>query len=102
MFTAMVFDHATDLELGVGTGETVTAAITAAGKDAVAIWKSVTGTNGYPRAIDRIGVRVYETSTSIHAVNGKVVIFTAYEYGIYAALRAAHAMNSKSRKGNGR
>lgn len=93
MFEAQVFIHGQDTNLAVGIGKTATVAITAAGKKSKKSGLPLTGTDGFPQVNDTVGVRVHE---------GGSLVFTAYNYGVYAALQTAHAMNRKSRAGNGR
>jgi hypothetical protein len=86
MFRADVFVHHDRRVISTGTGKTATAAITAARTD-----KQVN---------DTVGVDVYEDGDD--PSRAWSLVFTAFDYGVPAAIKAAHAMNRKSRACGGR
>jgi len=92
MFEAKLSDDHRYPDFASGTGKTATAAITAVGRNSKKSGLPMTD-NGLPQINATCLVRVYE--------NGSL-IFTASDYGVYAALQKAHAMNRKSYACGGR
>jgi mannose-1-phosphate guanylyltransferase len=90
MFKATVFVAHSENVLSEAEGKTATAAITAAAKPVRERQVNTT-----------VGVRVSEKHDDDSWAE-RHRVFTAYDYGVAAAIKTAHGMNRKSRSGGGR